>query len=99
MNTTNWDQLEQQTRDHLGSIVSGRNEERGLTLYRCGCETRKGTIRLCPFHEGMDYGLEVAGGLEGRSECAHCHDDPPRGHTCPACGSTALGTSTGTRQP
>lgn len=18
--------------------------------------------------------------------CAHCHDDPPRGHTCPACG-------------
>ncbi|HZN72433.1 MAG TPA: hypothetical protein VFC00_12250 [Micromonosporaceae bacterium] len=20
--------------------------------------------------------------------CAHCHDDPPRGHTCPACGVT-----------
>lgn len=22
-------------------------------------------------------------------DCAHCHDDPPKGHTCPACGRTA----------
>lgn len=22
-------------------------------------------------------------------QCAHCHDDPPAGHVCPACGRSA----------
>jgi hypothetical protein len=28
---------------------------------------------------------------EVRHRCTHCHDDPPRGHTCPRCGTTRGG--------
>ncbi len=59
---------------------------------QCGaCGTEPGMFRDCP--ECVDTLSHYADALDGagllRAPCAHCHNDPPRGHACPACGLKA----------